>query len=141
MIDKILLKYKGFTNYWYPDLEEDESLYFSKDIDKYREGCYEAEHILLEKWQAYIPKGWYGFDLGSPCPKDWYKIIDEFLDYLAKLQLEKKIKGFEIHQIKIKFGGLRFYVSWSCDDKELDEYLNLQIDRLERHLHDDKLIY
>ena len=55
--------------------------------------------------------------------------------------LENKISNFEIHQIKIKFGGLRFYVSWKCDDKELDEYLNLQVDRLERHLHDDKLIY
>ena len=141
MINKILSKYEGFTNYWYPDVEE-ETLYQNEKVkEKYSKNCSEKESALLKKWKPYVPDGWYGFSLGSPCPENWYNIIDEFLEYLVKLQNENKIHLFEIHQIKIKFGGLRFYVSWSCDDGELGEYLNLQIEKLERHLHDDKLIY
>lgn len=141
MITKILQKYNGFTNYWYPDVEED-NIYINPDISKkYSEGCSEKEIYLLDKWRDRIPKGWYGFSLGSPCPHDWYKIIDEFLDYLVELEKQDKIEKFEINQIKIKFGGLRFYVSCGCADEEFEEFVKLQINKLENHLFDKKLIY
>lgn len=140
MITKILSKYEGGRSYWYPN-EEAITVYKSPKLEEYREGCGELELNLQNKWKSYIPKGWYGFSLGSPCPKDWYKIIDEFLDYLWNLQNREKISGFEIHQIKIKFGGLRFYVSYKCEDQELDEFIRLQIEKLESFLFDEKLIY
>ncbi len=140
MINKILSKYKGFTDYWYPDVEE-ETVYLSPDLEKYRKECEGLESKLLEKYKDYIPKGWYGFSFGTPIPTDWLKIIDEFLQYLLKLQKENKIANFEIHQIKLKYGGLRFYVSYKCDDEEIREFIGLQIDKLEHHLYDSKLIY
>ena len=140
MINKILSKHKGFQNYWYPEVKE-ETVYKSPDIEKYREGCAEKEAALQEKYKEYIPQGWYGFSLGSPTPHSWFEIIDEFLAYLVSLQYEDKITNFEIHQIKTKFGGIRFYVSYSCLDEELDEFLELQISYLENILQDEKLVY
>lgn len=71
-----------------------------------------------------IPEGW-GAWLGTP--RGWDKIIAELGNALAYL-----VPDYEIHQIKEKFGGLRFY--WEdksgpeCQDKNwaqiLDEYRN-----------------
>lgn len=140
MINKIISKYKGFTNYWYPDVKE-KTVYLNSKLEKYKKDCEGLENKLIKKYKNYIPDGWYGFSFGSPTPKDWFKIIDEFLQYLLKLQKEGKISNFEIHQIKIKFGGLRFYVSYKCDVEEFDEFIKLQIGALEHHLYDSKLIY
>lgn len=140
MITKILNKYDGFTNYWYPDVKE-KTIYESPDLEKYKIGCSEIENQLLIKYKKYIPNGWYGFSLGSPCPHNWYKIIDEFLEYLIDLQNQNKIQNFEIHQIKIKFGGIRFYIHCTCEDKEFNEFIELQVNKLENHLFDEKLIY
>ena len=140
MITKILSKFHGFTNYWYPDVKED-TVYLSPDIEKYRKECQGLESKLKKKYKSYIPKGWYGFSFGEPTPPDWFKIIDKFLQYLIKLEKEKKISNFEIYQIKMKYGGLRFYCNWSCEDEEFNEYLRLQVDKLENHLRDKKLIY
>lgn len=63
---------------------------------------------LFEKYADYIPTGWYGFD---SIPDEWVAEIDELLQEMIK------VPGFEIHQIKEKFGGLRFYVE--CNDREL----------------------
>jgi hypothetical protein len=140
MINKILQKYDGFANYWYPNVKE-ETVYQSPDLEKYRKESDGEEHRLKEKYKLYIPKGWYGFSFGSPTPKNWFLIIDEFLEYLVELQKKKKISGFEIHQIKMKFGSCRFYISYKCNDDEMQEFIYLQIQKLESHLHDDKLIY
>jgi hypothetical protein len=141
MINKIIKKYGGHSNYWFPEVKE-KNLYRNKEIKaKYSVGCSEAEAKLFEKYGKYIPKGWYGFSLGSPLHLDWFKIIDEFLEYLVGLQEKGKISGFEIHQVKLKLGSIRCHVSWKTDDDELDEYIRLQIRVLERHLEDKKLIY
>lgn len=141
MINKILRKYSGSTNYWYPEVKED-TIYDSHEQKiKYSKGCWELEQQLLTKWEAFIPKGWYGFSLGEPCPHNWYKIIDDFLEYLKELVKSKRIQRLEIHQIKMKFGGLRFYIGYICEDDELREHIELQIEKLENQLFDKKLIY
>ena len=43
--------------------------------------------------------------------------------------------------VKTKWGGLRFYVGYSCEDEELIEHIELQINTLESTLFDRKLIY
>jgi hypothetical protein len=106
MINSIIRKYDGYRNYWFPDIEES-NVYVAKNIEELRVGCHELERNLLNKYKKYIPKGWYGFSLGSPLPKGWYNIIEEFLDYLIELENKKKIGKFEIHQIKSKFGGVK----------------------------------
>lgn len=141
MINKILSKYEGFRDCWYPDVKE-KNLYINKRIKKkYSKGCRDLECKLMEKWKSYIGAGWYGFSLGEPCPHDWYKIIDEFLVYLESLQSETKIEDLEILQIKIKMGGVRFGITFQTKDEELDEYIRLQIEVLERYCFDTKLIY
>ena len=140
MITKILQKYDGFTNYWYPDVNEP-TVYQSPDIEKYRKENEGEEKRLLNKYKKHIPPGWYGFSFGSPTPKAWFLIIEEFLDYLINLEKEGKIKNFEIHQYKLKFGGLRAYHSFECVDDELREFIDLQTAKLENHLYDEKLIY
>ena len=106
MINTILQKYDGQSNYWFPDLK-DVNVYINRN-NKLDVACVNAENDLTAKYKKYIPVGWYGFDLGSPVPLDWFKIIDEFLTYLVELEQLNKIKNFEIHQIKLKFCGLRF---------------------------------
>ena len=68
-----------------------------------------TQNDLFEKYADYIPAGWYGFD---SIPDECVAEID------ALLQEMIKVPGFEIHQIKQKFGGLRFYVN--CSDDELN---------------------
>lgn len=141
MINKILQKYKGQPNYWFPEVKE-KNLYANQAIkEKYSLGCREEELRLLNKYKQYIPKGWYGFSLGEPLHLDWFKIIDEFLEYLVGLQTAGKISNFEILQYKLKLGGLRAYCTWKTDNEELDEHIRLQISKLENWLYDDKLIY
>ena len=140
MITEILSKYKGYSNYWYPNVTES-TIYQSPDLERYEKESGGEEARLLKKYKKHIPNGWYGFSFGSPTPKDWFLIIEEFLDYLIDLEKKKKIKEFEIHQVKIKFGGLRFYVNFSSKNEEFEEYINLQIEKLESHLFDKKLIY
>ncbi len=141
MITKILQKYNGKSNYWFPDVEVSNLYTDSKIKEKYSRGCREEEQRLLKKYSSYIPKGWYGFSFGEPLHLDWFKIIDEFLTYLIELEQLNRIQDFEIHQIKLKFGGLRFYISYKCEDEELREFIELQISKLEDCLFDEKLIY
>jgi len=73
---------------------------------------FSSDIILFQKWAYRVEKGWYGFAL-SDAPNSWAIIIDEFL-----AELEKSMPKFKIHQIKLKFGGLRFYV---CLYDELED--------------------
>lgn len=136
MINKILQKhlhadgkYLGRNNY-YPDVEnpynDQKCIHESDGLEK----------KLLEKYKKYIPKGWYGFSIGSPCPKCWFLIIESFLDYLITID-----SNMEIHQIKLKFGTLLCYLHFSIKDEETLEFLELQVDKLQYTLHDNKLIF
>lgn len=73
----------------------DDKTYFSEKDDDY----------FLRKYCDYIPKGWYGFSLGNPIVPEWCEIIDEVLEICTQLDAD-----FEIHQIKLKFGAVCFYV-------------------------------
>ena len=90
---------------------------------------------LFMKWAYRVEKGWYGFSLAD-APLVWAMIIDK---YLARLEVEAP--DFKIHQIKLKFGGLRFYVQLNLNDNLKAEMLLEEIGRLEELLQDKKLIY
>lgn len=59
---------------------------------------------FLRKYRNHIPQGWYGFSIGEPVPPEWNEIIDKILEICVQNDPD-----FEIHQIKMKFGGIRFY--------------------------------
>jgi len=78
--------------------------------------------VLEKKWKHKVGERWYGFSLMSNTPINWIKAIDEFLEYID----EETNGEFEIHQIKTKFGGLRFYVQMKkelCQDASVLEQL------------------
>jgi hypothetical protein len=56
-----------------------------------------------DKYAAYLPNGWYGLDIDDKEVIAWLDRI--FEQYLTK------IKGFEYHQIKLKYDSARFYSS------------------------------
>ena len=60
---------------------------------------------LFAKWAYRVPKGCHGFALGCDVPIVWAESIDKVLEWL-----DKETPQFEIRQIKLKFGNLRFYV-------------------------------
>lgn len=94
-----------------------------------------ADLYLFMKWAYRVEKGWYGFALGN-VPMVWAIIINHFLT-----ELEKHAPNFKIHQIKLKFGGLRFYVDLGLKDGLKAEAIQLEIEKLERLLYNENLIY
>lgn len=89
------------------------------------------DSYLLRRYKDHIPRGWYGFDMGQPTVPVWSTIIEEVLDICLEAD-----PLFEIHQIKMKFGGIRFYCS-SETIEDLHEVESL----IENTLWDEKLIY
>ena len=130
MITKILQKHQGYRDSWYLGIDN------PYKIPELKNASSDLENNLKIKWKEHIPKGWYGFSIGRPCPDAWFNIIDEFLGYLKSID-----SSFEIHQIKLKFGGLRFYISFKTNNEETEEFINLQIEKLEYNLYDKKLIW
>ena len=90
---------------------------------------------LFQSWAYKVEKGWYGIDLPG-VPFVWALIIDKFLDELNKVAPE-----FKIHQIKLKMGGLRFYVDDLLTDPAEKKIIRDQIDKLENTLYSEDLIY
>ena len=90
-----------------------------------------TDKYLNKKYREYIPRGWYGFDIGTPIIPAWMEIIDNIVELCVENDPD-----FEIHQIKLKFGGICFYVySNVIDDIHDIEYLILNT------LNDRALIY
>ncbi len=90
-----------------------------------------TDAILRNKYKKNIPEGWYGFDLGKPTPNVWIEAIDEILKMLIK-----KDKNLAIHQIKMKYGGIRFYVG-SSSIKDMADIEDL----IEDSMYNENLIY
>ncbi len=83
---------------------------------------------MFSKWAYRVGKGWYGFSLGD-IPHVWTDVLDEFFGWL-----ETQCPDFEIHQIKMKLGRLRFYVGTKADLLIADERIRSKIFELENLL-------
>jgi hypothetical protein len=99
---------------------------FGKNFKSEIEDC-----DLDEKYKLRIPKGWYGFDIGTPIVPAWMEIIDKIVELCVAIDPE-----FEIHQIKLKFGGIRFYVH-----SDIIEDINEVEHLIDTTLFDKALIY
>jgi len=87
-----------------------------------------SDWLLFSKWAYRVGKGWYGFDLGDvPCV--WTDVLDEFLSWV-----ETQCPDFEIHQTRIKFGSLRFYIGTKTDLFIPDEKIRSEISQLQNLL-------
>jgi len=104
------------------DCDEDEKKKLKLYPDK-------RDSYFLKKFEERIPPGWYGFDMGDPTPNSWMECIDAVLDFLVEKDPE-----FEIHQIKLKFGGLRFYVQSEVIEDVMDIELYLEDKMFDRSL-------
>lgn len=114
----------GYDNiYQFKDKNSQDATYYY-NIDK-------NDNYFLEKYSNYIPNGWYGFSIGTPIIPEWLNIIDDVLDICIKIDPK-----FEIHQIKLKFGGICFYV-YSEIIEDIDDIENL----ISNTLFDKSLIY
>jgi hypothetical protein len=100
------------------------------------ENCYSPDLHLFMKWAYRVKEGWYGFALGNEVPFVWALIIDDFLDELKKVD-----PNFKIQQIKLKFGGLRFYVELNLPDENEKDSINNEIQKLQTLLMHKDLIY
>jgi hypothetical protein len=85
-----------------------------------------------EKYKQYIPKGWYGLSFNTPS-------VTEYLDTVMEDLIT--IPGFELHQIKMKFGMARFYFGTSWKQKHLEAALEIKIEekinQLEKQYEDE----
>ena len=95
---------------------------------------YCANTYLFQKWAYRVGKGWYGFSLDD-IPHGWAIFINDFLAWL-----ESQCPDFEIHQIKITWGGLHCSIETKCEDKEINELVCSEICKLESFLHHDHLV-
>ena len=96
-----------------------------KRFDHY---CYTSDILLFYKWAYRVAKGWYGFSLGN-VPRVWTDMLDEFLSWL-----ETQCPDFEIHQVKIKFRGLRIYLGTKTDLFIPSEKIRSEISQLQNLL-------
>lgn len=99
---------------------------FGKDFKSLIEDC-----DLNIKYRKHIPKGWYGFDIGTPIIPEWMYIIDKVVETCVDAD-----PNFEIHQIKLKFGYICFY----CNSNVIDDLHEVEC-LLARKLQDNALIY
>jgi hypothetical protein len=96
-----------------------------EDEKRMRGQCsYISDLLLFWKWAYRVGTGWYGFNLGH-IPPVWKDMLDDFLSWLVS-----QCPDFEIHQIKMKFGALRFYIDTHSDDKTVNETVRAEISKL-----------
>lgn len=79
-----------------------------KALEIYKEGKTEIQsdgYELNKKYEKFIPKEWYGFDIGMLIPSHIMTPIIMVSDALTNL-----FPDVHILQVKWKFGGLRYYV-------------------------------
>lgn len=113
---------KAINLYQYLYIHPDEEKDFKSD---------KTDGYFINKYKANIPRGWYGFSIGSPIFPAWLEILDQILELCIKND-----KDFEIYQIKLKFGGIRFYTG-----SRIIEDINDVEDLIENKLYNEALIY
>jgi len=100
-----------------------------EDEKRMRGQCsYVSDLLLFWKWAYRVGKGWYGFNLGH-IPPVWTNMLNEFLCWL-EIQCPK----FEIHQIKMKLGGVRIYLGTKTNFVIPDEKIRSEISQLQNLL-------
>ena len=77
----------------------------------------EGQGNYLSSLERFIPKWPYEL-FGIECREGWKHLYQPLIDYVKEYNKTHEEK-MEIHQIKEKFGGLRFYTNF-CDDKLRD---------------------
>ena len=93
---------------------------------------FSSDIFLFQKWACRVRQGCYGFDLGD-APRVWADLLNDFLAWV-----ESQCPDFEILQIKMKCGGLRFYIDTKIVDEVLQQRVGSEINQLEillRHDH------
>lgn len=87
-----------------------------------------------KKYKKFIPEGWYGLEFDIP-------EVTEYLDFIIE-GLLCDIPGFEIHQIKLKFGYCRFYAEvdveyneslWRFICSRIEQRVNLILKKLKEN--------
>ena len=73
-----------------------------------------------EKYEKYIPEGWYGLSFDIP-------EVTEYLD--GVMQDLITIPGFELHQVKLKYNMARFYFNVSLKEEHLKLAIELAIEK------------
>ena len=68
--------------------------------------CDTIAEFIEKKWSSKTPNGWYGFGGIRINSIKCLLVLDKVTDYL-----NNRVDDFEIQQIKIKFGGLRYYTN------------------------------
>lgn len=80
---------------------------------------HELEEKLREKFKFYKYGGFYGKGLPFECEDGWFDLLYDLSKKIQKLIDDKKIsKDFRVHQVKEKFGFLRYYTSFTIDELE-----------------------
>jgi hypothetical protein len=121
IVEELKEKYKTRLARAQQELKEDEK--------RMRGQCsYVSDLLLFWKWAYRVGKGWYGFNLGH-IPPVWTNMLDEFLCWL-----EIQCPDFEIHQIKMKLGGVRIYLGTKTDFVIRDEKIRSKISQLQNLL-------
>jgi hypothetical protein len=86
---------------------------------------YVSDLLMFQKWAYRVGKGWYGFGLGH-VPPVWLDLINDFMCWL-----ELECPDFEIHQVKVKVGGLKLYVGTKTKPMIPDKRIRAEILGLE----------
>ena len=55
----------------------------------------------------------YPIAFGFECGDGWYELLDNLMDEIQKIDIDKSVS---VHQVKEKFGGLRFYIGSGNDE-------------------------
>ena len=129
MVEELKEKYKKRLAHADGQLEKEHV----KGRPKKGSESFRVDVSLFQKWAYRVRKEWYGFNLGDiPCA--WGDVLNDFLVWV-----ESKCPDFEILQIKMKFGGLRFYIDTHSKDAAVNKRVHSEISKLEALLRHEKL--
>jgi hypothetical protein len=112
-------------------LEGEKNIYLASKEKRDQYTTSIGDSYLFNKYRSNIPPGWYGFALGNPIIPEWVAIIEKALDVMIEVD-----PNLEIHQVKIKFGGVRFYV----ESKKIEDLSSI-VRLIEEEMYDVALIY
>lgn len=90
---------------------------FLKMVEEYKKKREAEKAEMAANPEKFKPKWPYEL-FGIECREGWKHLYQPLIDYVEEYNKTHKEK-MEIHQIKEKFGGLRFYTNF-CDEKLRD---------------------